>query len=353
MILKNLSYPQTFTSDQINTLNSVKQIDERGLLYEINYTADYKLDEVLSYSDNAYDANKSVTEILIPNSGYKLDFSVDNYGCLGFCTKNNENSVILGRNYDFFDHDHPCCICKTNSKSGYSYIGALDLFFFGIRENNLNEIDKRIQLLYTPFQIQDGINEKGFVCAILMLMEGRTVQKRGKQPILSTFVVNLLLSKAANVNEACEILDQYDMTAFFQGNDYNHKWIMCDKSGDMAVIEYVNNEMKIIRTDNEKIATANYYMSHPIQGHMGRGYLRVSTINHFLNICPNPSDETAMKMLKNIRQSLCQDSVDNQILSSPIPQAGITYWSEIFNTKKLTMDFVINENYDKIYSFSL
>lgn len=353
MILQNLSYPNTFTNDQINTLNSVKQLDESGLLYEINYTADYKLDEVLSFSDNAYDANNSVTEVLIPNSGYKLDFSADNFGCLGFSTRNNENSVILGRNYDFFDHDHPCCICKTNSKSGYSFIGALDLFFFGIRKNNLNETDKRIQLLYSPYQVQDGINEKGFACAIIMLMEGRTVQKRGKQPILSTFVVNLLLSKAANVNEACKILDQYDMTAFFQDNDCNHKWIMCDKSGDMAVIEYVNNEMKVIRTENEKIATANYYMSHPIQGHAGRGYLRVSTINHFLNICPNPSDKTAMNMLKNIKQSLYQDFADSQIMDIPEPQSGITYWSQVFNTDKLTMDLVINENYEKIYSFSL
>ena len=353
MSIKQLYFPNYLTEDQKITLNSIKQLDKSGNLYYINYVADYKIDEVISEYNKSYNLDISVSKVLIPGSPEKLKFSVNELGCSCFCTINNEGSPILARNYDFFNTDHICAVCRTNSVSGYAFIGALDLHFFGIRNNNLNENNKRLQLLYSPFQVQDGINEKGFACAILMLFEGKTVQNTGKPSVLSTMVVNLLLNKASCVEEAVSLLQKYDIIAFFENIDYNHKWIMCDAKGDKAVIGYTDNKINVIRSNRNFISSANYYQSKPIKSQIGKGFMRKNTLDHFLTLNPNPSNETAMKYLKNVRYSLHYDYMDSDILQRNDRENDITYWSEIFDTKKKNIKLVFKEDYDITYGFEL
>lgn len=348
MNIKKLEYPSYLTEDQKNTLDSLKKFDGKNNLYEINYTAPVKTEEILSLIKTPEDCDNAVSEILLPDSPIKLRFNVSELGCSCFCAKNNKNETILGRNYDFYNTDHICAICRTDSKTGYSYIGLLDLFFFGLNADNLNETEKRIQLLYSPLQIQDGINEKGFACAIQMLFEGRCEQNRNKTKLISTFAVSLLLNKAATVKEAVSILKNYDILPFFPTGDFNHKWIMCDRAGDMAVCEYRDGELYVTKSASN-IVSANYYLSRPILGQKGKGFLRTAYLKNFLNIMPNPTDKKAMEFLKNVRYSLHLDFIDSDILERQDKEDDITYWSQIFNTETKTMDFVFKEDYSKVY----
>lgn len=334
---------------QEKTLESIKQIDKKGLLYKIDYYADYKIDEILSHSKTGYDIDECVSKVLL-NNEYKLEFTLNQLGCTCFTTKNDLGNIILGRNYDFSNENHLCGICETKSGEYYKYVGALDLYYLGLRQNNLNDINHRASFLYSPLQVQDGINEKGFACSILLLNEGKTIQKRNKTPLISTLVVSLLLSKASSVKEACEILDNYDIVAFFKDNN-NHHWIMCDQS-NMAIVEYVDNKMKIIKSEDFLTAT-NFYLSLPKKGQNGLGFSRHAIISNLLELNPNPSNEIGLKYLEQVKYSLQQDLIDNVPFEREIKLDAITYWSEIFDTKEKSMSFIFKEDYNKIYKFKL
>ena len=62
--------------------------------------------------------------------------------------------------------------------------------------------------LYAPL---DGMNEKGLAVSVNMIQDSASInQNTGKPDITTTTAIRLLLDKAANVEEALELLRQYD-----------------------------------------------------------------------------------------------------------------------------------------------
>ena len=70
---------------------------------------------------------------------------------------------------------------------------------------------KTIAALYAPL---DGMNEKGLCVAVNMISDNTTIEQNSNKPdITTTTAIRLLLDKAANVEEAIALLQQYDMHA--------------------------------------------------------------------------------------------------------------------------------------------
>ena len=90
--------------EKLATLYSIEDIDGSGRLYEVHYTADYKLDDALNANmSTTMDLFKFVQQKLfdsIPaNNSSNMSFTP---GCSAFATTNPSNgNFLMGRNYDF------------------------------------------------------------------------------------------------------------------------------------------------------------------------------------------------------------------------------------------------------------
>ena len=97
-----------------------------------------------------------------------------------------------------------------------------------------------------PFAPMDGMNEKGLCVAVLMIQDSTAfAQDTGKPDLTTTTAVRLLLDKAADVDEALTLLEQYDLHA--SAGMMVH-FALADAAGHSVVVEYIDNEMVITET---------------------------------------------------------------------------------------------------------
>lgn len=109
-----------------------------------------------------------------------------------------------------------------------------------------------IAALYAPL---DGMNEKGLCVSVNMIQDNTTIQQdTGKADITTTTAIRLMLDKAATVEEALELLGQYDLHASF---NYMIHFAIADSEGNSVAVEYIDNKMVVIETP----ILTNYYLA--------------------------------------------------------------------------------------------
>ena len=100
-----------------------------------------------------------------------------------------------------------------------------------------------IAALYVPM---DGINEAGLCVADLEVNEGGMEAVDTEKPDLTvTTAIRLLLNRAATVEEAVELLRQYDIHA---SGGISHHLAISDASGASVSVEFVDGEMVVVDT---------------------------------------------------------------------------------------------------------
>lgn len=109
-----------------------------------------------------------------------------------------------------------------------------------------------MMVLYAPL---DGMNEQGLVVSVNMIPDNATInQDTDKPDITTTTAIRLLLNRAATVEEALKLLEEYDMNASM---GYMVHLAIADKDGNSVVVEYVDNEMIVIETP----VVTNFYLA--------------------------------------------------------------------------------------------
>ena len=94
--------------DEVRTLLSVKEKGDTGI-YEVNYAADYKLDELLQ-SGGASTEEELVQYIIktkLKGLPIEVPYEIPNLACSTFYAQTPENGYIFGRNLD--NQTTPCC----------------------------------------------------------------------------------------------------------------------------------------------------------------------------------------------------------------------------------------------------
>ena len=192
--------------------------------------------------------------------------------------------------------------------------------------------------IYAPV---DGMNEKGVCVAVLVVNVGApTNQKTDKPDITTTTAVRLILDKAASVDEAIALLEQYDMHASMGGQ---FKFAIADASGRQVTIEYILNKMSVVEVD----AVSNF--------------IQTPGVNYGLGMeGPCPRYEKMMeayeihegKMTDEIMMDI-MESVSVKDVQMSNSQWNNTQWSVVFNTKKLTATYCYFGNYDEKYYFEI
>ncbi len=322
----------------ITAANSIEKLEDG--LYAMEYCGDYGFADFLAQGGAVSDSEvaRFLTSFL-SRGFYKMEGNVrtGEFGCSTICTQDEQGTVFFGRNYDWAECRS--MIVHTRPKDGYESVSTccLDFLDFGGDYVPDGSMMARIQTLAAIYVPLDGMNEKGLVVADLMAGDKEeTHQNTDKPDLTTTTAIRLLLDRAADVDEAIALLEQYDMNSSIGSA---HHLSIADASGKSVVVEYVNGEMLVTQT---KVVTNHYLADCDKQG-VGseQSHLRFDT----LSAHTGPADE---KGVRDLLESVAQKNY---------PQTEGSYektmWSIVYCPLGRCADFYFAEKYDHSYGLLL
>lgn len=239
--------------NELRSLMSLKKVDDYGM-YQMTYYGDYGFDDFLEVgANNDSDIEAFVTKRLL--KGLPIDFGVTGDGCTAFVVKNENGNILFGRNFDFTYA--PSLQLYTTPDNGYASVSTVNLAFAGYSEDNLPDgsFFDCFLTLAAPFLPFDGMNEKGLAIALLAVPEAEVPYNPDRITLNTTTAIRLVLDKAATVEEAVELLKQYNI--YFSGGIECH-YLIADASGHSAIVEYVNQELCVVGTETEYQIASNF-----------------------------------------------------------------------------------------------
>ena len=322
-----------FFGGELRTIASIERVQEDVDLFTMTYKGDYALDEFLQTgaSSDAELVEFIVRQVL---KGVPLEFDLPDLGCSTYAAELADGTQIFGRNFDMYDS--PAMLLTTRPKDGYASISMVNLAYIGYSAQHLpTDLRSSILTLAAPYTPLDGVNEKGLAVGVLLIDTEPTNQQTDKVDITTTSAIRMLLDKAATVEEAVELLEQYDMHAS-AGSCYHFH--IADLSGRSVVVEYIDDVMYVV----ESRAATNFLLT-PGEYDFGGGQDRYAVLEQMLSRYGGVFADTAagMALLEAVRQE---------------PKEGkrsTTQWSCVYNQSMASVEIAMDMRYDRIYRFAL
>ena len=325
---------------EIRTLASFKQLNEHPF-YEMTYYADYNLDEFLINGAATDDELVSfVTKQIL--KGVSFDVNPDG-ACSTFVATNLEDENLFGRNFDYVHSIG--LIVRTQPKNGYESISLVNLNHLGLSLENMptKNFINRVITLAAPYAPLDGMNEKGLAIGVLVIEDGKVHQNTGKVPITTTSAIRMVLDKAATVDEAIELLKNYDMNS---SGETGYHFQIADATGNTAVIEYINNEMHVLTKEEGHTAATNFVLYNGMNSGYGQDrYEKIKAKQEETNGIM--SEDEAMDLLLSVPAQGMREIEGGEGIPSD------TQWSCVYNLDDLTLQICTNRDKSRIYNYSL
>ena len=355
--------------DKLDMIYSLVDLEgDKGRIYEMNYTVDYKLDEALNAG---IVGTTSLTRFVVTHlfdsipSAKSVSLSYD-AGCSAFaCPDGTSGNFLMGRNFDFNHRDPdtkervmiPLIAVHTAPAGGKKSVSFVDGQFVkderGFYTKKGNDLS---MLMALPYLLLDGINEDGFAVSVLKLDGLPTAQSDSpNKRIFTTVAMRMLLDRASTVKEAKEMLKDYSM--YMDTDSASYHFFMADAKGDFAIVEYTNPDTQLNPNRLEELSGAdtlrcvtNFYVSptmyatphgmrHSLHGKERYDSLRAGLLRHNYKMTP----EEALNLLKVVAQG--PDGYQGS--------TGFTQWSEVFNLSKKTVSMSILREWDKTFHFKV
>ena len=305
-------------------------------LSAVKYSGDYKLDEFLEQGGASSDADviRFLTNRLFSGKPV-LEFVGSIFGCSALSVQSTDGSYIFGRNFDW--NSCQALVVSAEPEQGYASISTVNMDFIragaGMDMEQLPDEMKTMAALYAPL---DGMNEKGFCVSVNMIEDSDTIdQDTDKKDITTTSAVRLLLDQAADVDEALELLKQYDLHASMGMMVH---FALADAKGRSVAVEYVNNEMVVTDTP----VVTNFYLAEGEKHGIGteQSHTRYEILTKRLK------EKQTMDM-QDVRDALDSVSKDN------FGEYESTEWSIVFHQGSGEVQYYHRENYGKAYRFQI
>ena len=353
--------------DKLAMIYSLRDLEgNKGRIYEMDYTVDYMLDKALNFGIDGTDRLKmfvalNLMDTIISTKSMNISYDA---GCSAFaCPDKTSGDYLMGRNFDFNHKDKdsnrimiPVIAVHTAPAGGKKSVSFVDGQFVDYKSGFYTDGKSDLSMLMAlPYLLLDGINEDGFAVSVLKLDGNPTQQdKAGKKKIFTTIAMRMLLDRASTVKQAYAMLKEFNMCMDRDSASYH--FFMADATGDYAIVEYTNNNLKDYPRDMEVLTgndtlrcVTNFYVS-PTMGETKHGMkfsdhgmdryldLRKGLLEHNYVMTP----EEGMSLLKQVAQG-------------PESQrsTGFTQWSEIFNLSKKKVTMSILREWDKQFKFEV
>ena len=300
--------------NRILTITSLKMVDDHPLYY-IRYYGKYDLD----YSPVNLDHLDTASIISDDNRVM----------CSSFLAKNEKGNPLFCRNLDYTLLNHPITVLLTDAPGKNSSISMVDLFYLGYNKGNSpNKSLFNNGILYAPRVTIDGVNEYGLAIASLTVPHAKTPFDPDKPSTDEVGIMRLILDYATTIEEAVDKFKEYNIEFH---TDPLH-FMVADASGDSAVIEFINGEIIVYKTDEPWQVCTNFILS----TESGNKYCE----RYF----------TAVKRLEESNGVLSEEEA-MQLLSD-VDQEG-TVWSVVYNLKTGETDIAMGRDYEDIIEYDL
>lgn len=233
--------------EELKIAGSIHLIEGKENVYYMEVDSDYHFGEFLEEGGASSDieVNAFLTNC-ISKGFYQVEVTNEGPACSVISALDSAKCHVWGRNFDW-DGSVPI-IVKCVPQDGYASISTCD--YKNITESTDrvpdNFVDKMLAIasIYVPM---DGVNEAGLCVADLEVNEGGMKEVDTEKPDLTvTTAIRLLLNRAATVQEAVDLLEQYDIHA---SGGISHHLAISDASGASVSVEFVNGEMVVVETD--------------------------------------------------------------------------------------------------------
>lgn len=230
--------------NEIKTIASIELLAPKddahqdGATYSINVHGDYYFEDFLAQGGSpSVDGTIAFLVQNITKGLFDLGMSDPAAGCTCFTAATEDGDRIMARNYDFKRTN--TAIVFTEAKGDrHATISSVDLQFISVKpESDLSPFMNKVLCLAAPYVPMDGMNDAGVSCGILMsYQEGSTQQNTDKPDLIASAMVRLVLDYADDLDEAIELIQQYDMHDTL-GTSFHY--FLADASGRSAILEYL------------------------------------------------------------------------------------------------------------------
>lgn len=324
---------QTTVQTTVSPFQTLDKSSSRRLFY-FDYTDDYKFDDFLA-SGGAASTMELVEYAYKAFPGIDLNLSSLGYGCSSFCAQGSDGDIIFGRNFDMSsEYSGSYLIVHTAPENGYESYSTVNLSFLGVK-NPQAPTDNTSPLLLAPYVPLDGINSAGVAICVLQLNFPEIHQNASATDMTSTTVIRHVLDNAGTLDEAIEIFENCDIHT----DGYAYHYMVADASGKSAVIEFVNNEMKVAYKTESIQSCANTYVTE-------------EGIAFYNDTNAQDSHNRANAIVSSVKNSEFNLTEENAFLALKAGSNSYTRWSIVYNLTDKTISYSINRNFDKTYSFS-
>ena len=338
---ENSSTAQTSPdAENVNLISPTLEIVElENGFSAVRYDGDTGFDQFLAGGGASSDGE--VVEYLANNllSDLNLgDLLGGIFGCSTIAVQSPDGDSLFGRNFDWENCE--AMVVESHPENGYASLSTVNMDF--ITQNvgggmvdmalNLDEV-KTLAALYAPL---DGMNEAGLAVSVNMIQDSAAIQQNTDKPdITTTTAIRLLLDQAGNVDEALELLGQYDLHGSMGMMIH---FAIADSTGRSAAVEYVDNEMTVIETP----VLTNFYLA------AGEKYgIGTEQSHERYDILMNQLEETPQMGMEEVRDALDSVSKDN------FGEFESTEWSIVMNLSAGEARYYHRENYNQNYTFRL
>lgn len=305
----------------------------------MRYEGDYGFEAFLEQGGAASDG--AVVEYLADNllSGLNLGELLGSiFGCSTIAVQSPQGEALFGRNFDWGSCE--AMVVLSQPEGGYASLSTVNMDFITRNAGGivgmalkLDEV-KTLAALYAPL---DGMNEKGLAVSVNMIQDTASIdQDTGKPDLTTTTAIRLLLDQAADVEEALELLSQYDLHASMGMMVH---FALADASGRSVAVEYVDQEMVVTETP----VLTNFYLAEGEKQGIGteQSHQRYEILTERLS----QSDAMTMEEVRDALDRVSKDNFGDEFES--------TEWSVVLNLAAGEARYYHRENYKRAYVFHI
>lgn len=343
--------------EMVTTLKDIKD----GHLYQMDYTADYKLKELMAQGgakSNGELVGKVFKNLL--NLPLATPDSQMDYGCSAFCVKSPEGDVLVGRNFDYrfvssaniVVHNLVPTARESMCISAMPYLDV-EKYVAGSLSDGVTDIS--VPAVASIYCCLDGMNDAGLFIGVLSLRGGGAVQHDpSKSNIMTALVIRLSLDECATVDEAVEVFRSHNFFADGEDSPNNYHFLIADATGKSVVLEYYRpgeeapvddakaKDWTLNVLDEDHVT--NFYLSDGWQN-LGVGQARYDSLHTTLERTGRIMTESeCMDLLNVVHTDL--NSENGEITSN-------TQWSVVYNLTKKTATVCVDKDYETKLHFNL
>lgn len=357
-------HDELFSLMSIKQLNAPDDVHQDGAVYEIKVSGGYYFDEFLEQGGVSRDSEliafitQHITKGIIP-----MNIGESDIGCSSFTAATPDGKRLFARNYDF-SRTNTCIVYTDPGDGRHASVSTVDLQFIGIDQDSAPQgLMDKILMLAAPYVPLDGINDAGVACGIYMSFQGDdtsipTDQQSGRPDLTSTTMLRMVLDYAGSVDEAVELISQYDL---HDSANSSFHYMIADATGRSAVLEWVaatdstdddgsKRELRVLWSDGASwqavtnyILTPGYYDGEPEESM--KGLDRYEHLTAALeNACGILADgDAAMELLSQVGRRSWKPEGDT-----------VTVHSVLYNLTDRSAVWVGNEHYgEPSYTYQL